>query len=102
MHTNSPEDLIRGGVMFVRDGIIEAVFGAEENVVVPQNAVVIDAEGGFVLPGIYTYLALSSACIYQMNRVYRRPRSLEWFLHMVPCPVLGARDVPCVRSDYVA
>jgi hypothetical protein len=51
MHTNTPDDIIRDGVMFVRDGVIEAIYGSEEDVVIPQSAAVIDAQGGFVVPG---------------------------------------------------
>jgi sorbitol-specific phosphotransferase system component IIA len=44
--TNSPDDLIHEAVLFVRDGVIEAIFDEGEDVVISQSSVVVDAAGG--------------------------------------------------------
>ncbi|KIJ63294.1 hypothetical protein HYDPIDRAFT_113258 [Hydnomerulius pinastri MD-312] len=44
------EDLISGGTVVLRDGLIEAV-GKDTEVHVPTEALVIQAEGGYIVPG---------------------------------------------------
>jgi hypothetical protein len=50
MRTGTPADLIHGGVLVLRDGVIEGVFGGDEARValaaVPRGAAIIDAMGG--------------------------------------------------------
>jgi cytosine/adenosine deaminase-related metal-dependent hydrolase len=70
MHTNSPEDPIRDGVLFVRDGVIEAIYGSEEVIVIPQSAAVIDAQGGFVLPGESLPDLCGKCCLIPTFRIY--------------------------------
>lgn len=47
---NVQDDLIRDGVLVVRGGIIECV-DARQRCQVPDDATVVDAKGGFVVPG---------------------------------------------------
>jgi adenine deaminase len=51
MSTGTPDDVIRDGILFVQDGVITGVYGDEDDVVLPQSAVVIDAKGAFITPG---------------------------------------------------
>lgn len=45
-------DLIRGGVVTVRGGIIESVGSFEEVMpLLPEGATIMDVQGGFVVPG---------------------------------------------------
>lgn len=50
METNSPSDLIENGALFVRNGVIENVVHRDQAIVL-ENSHVIDAEGGYVIPG---------------------------------------------------
>ncbi|KAH7928201.1 hypothetical protein BV22DRAFT_1005502 [Leucogyrophana mollusca] len=51
MNTGNPaRDLVQNGVIIVRGGVIESVSSIGE-VAIPGGATVIDAEGGYVLPG---------------------------------------------------
>ncbi|KAF8810077.1 hypothetical protein BYT27DRAFT_7162151 [Phlegmacium glaucopus] len=51
MESGNPEaDLIRNGVLTIRAGVIESV-GAFLNYTPPTGATVIDAEGGYIIPG---------------------------------------------------
>jgi hypothetical protein len=45
METNSPADLIKNGILFVRDGVIQAVL-RQDHAVIPQGVKVINAMGG--------------------------------------------------------
>ncbi|EIW85515.1 hypothetical protein CONPUDRAFT_98596 [Coniophora puteana RWD-64-598 SS2] len=49
-HGARARDLVSGGVVVVRAGVIEAV-GDAETTVVPPGATVIEADGGYVVPG---------------------------------------------------
>ncbi|CAA7266376.1 unnamed protein product [Cyclocybe aegerita] len=48
---NFEDDFVKGGVMVVRGGVIDLVSRSNDNFVAPSGAAVINAGGGFVIPG---------------------------------------------------
>lgn len=96
-------DVYRNAVLFSRGGKIEAVMGAGE-AVIPQGAMVLDAEGGMCLLvcSVETRVAKSEPCRVHHARVHRRTRTLERLRHHLPRQVVGDGDFPRVWCHHAA
>lgn len=95
-------DLIPGGLMVVRAGVIEYV-GPFDNATVPPGATVINAGGGKLLfHPCSTTLIVARRLRY--SRIYRCTCSLEWIHYPLSSQVMGNGNVPriwCHNSPQV-
>lgn len=96
-------DLIRGGTVVLRDGFIEAV-GKDDEIVVPDGSVVIQANGGKL-----SALFDAGRCIDMHGRVrfhhpgfHRRARPLGRDRDDVSGYILGDANVPCIWCHHSA
>lgn len=94
METGSAQsDIVYGGVMVVDNGVIREV-GHSEDVSVPENATMFDAQGGKYLNcSDCDHIKLTPLQRIRYSRLYRLPCTLGWPPRFVSSKVLGNASV---------
>ena len=90
METGSAQsDIVYGGVMVVDNGVIREV-GHSEDISVPENATMFDAQGGKYLNcSDCDHIKLTPLRRIRYSRLYRLPCTLGWPPQFVSSKVLG-------------